>query len=171
MKPVQSRFFTQRWLLNIAILALFGVSFQNTLVTNASKTEADDIVGVWQPENENYHVELYLQDGYYHGKIVWMEEPKDKIGRPKLDKLNPQRNLRTNQVLGLEIITDFEFNDLDNNWEEGMIYNPTSGETMKGTFQMMDDNTLELVAFVGFSLSEVTFKWTRVALAAKGKDE
>ena len=50
----------------------------------------------------------------------------------------------------------------DKNWEDGMVYNPMTGETMKCTIQMLDKNKLELVGFVGFSLSEVKIIWNRV---------
>lgn len=122
----------------------------------------DDIIGIWKPEKEDFKVEIYKDDGDFSGKIIWMKNPNGKNGQPILDKLNPQRNRRAQPILGLEMAERFEFNSYDKNWEDGMIYNPMTGETMKCTIKMLDKDTLELVGFVGFSLSEIKVTWKRV---------
>jgi uncharacterized protein (DUF2147 family) len=127
-----------------------------------SEIKEDDVIGVWKPEKEDYKVEIYKNDTEFSGKIVWMKEANSKNGEPILDKLNPQRNRRAQPILGLEVVERFEFNNYDKSWEDGMIYNPMTGETMKCTINMLDKNTIELVGFVGFSLSEVKVLWKRV---------
>ncbi len=122
----------------------------------------DDILGVWHPKDENFNIEIFKAADEYHGKIVWLKDPKGEDGGAKLDKLNPQKNLREKPVLGLVAVKGFEFNDIDKIWEDGYIYNPMTGQSLKGAFSMVDNNTLELTGFLGFSLSEVKIIWKRM---------
>ncbi len=187
MKSKQKPILKPSILWSFTFFILFGTSFCKTISKDENKKEIstkpiskaassaegtirlkqleikpDDIVGVWKPEKEDFKVELYKEDTEFAGKIVWMKDSNEKNGKPVLDKLNPQRNKRSQPILGLEVAERFEFNTYDKNWEDGMVYNPMTGETMKCTIQMLDKNKLELVGFVGFSLSEVKIIWNRV---------
>lgn len=122
----------------------------------------DDILGVWHPKDEDFNIEIFKAEEEYHGKIVWLKNPTDGSGKAKLDKLNPQKNLRKKPILGLVAIKGFEFDDGEKIWDEGFIYNPMTGQSLKGSFKMIDSNTLELSGFLGFSLSEVQIIWKRM---------
>lgn len=168
MSHAQFKLLKPVFLLGMAFLILSAFSVCRNAKTativqnNQLKVEADDIIGIWQPKESDYKIELFKSGGEYQGKIVWLKEPKNSKGEPKKDKLNPQRSLRAQTILGLVNITEFEFNDIDDIWEDGLIYNPMTGETMKGTIKLLDSNTIELTGFMGFSLSEVAFTWDRV---------
>lgn len=169
MNDAQFKVLKPVFLLSLAFSVLSAFSFcQNAKKTSIVqqqnlKVEADDIIGVWHPKDSEYKIEMFKIDNEYQGKIVWLKNPNNTKGEPKKDKLNPKRSLRTQTILGMINITDFEFNDIDDVWEDGLIYDPTTGETMKGTVKFVDSNTLELTGFMGFSLSEVTITWNRVS--------
>jgi uncharacterized protein (DUF2147 family) len=168
MNHAQFKLLKPVFLLGMAFIILSAFSLcQNaktaTIVQKHQlKVEADDIIGVWHPKDSDYKIELFKSDSEYHGKIIWLKEPNNSKGEPKKDKLNPQRSLRTQPILGMVNITEFEFNDIDDIWEDGLIYDPMTGETMKGTINLVNSNTIELTGFMGFSLSEVTLTWDRV---------
>ena len=47
-------------------------------------------------------------------------------------------------------------------WAGGMIYDPNSGNTYKGTMRLVDRNTLKLRGYIGISLFGRSDTWTRV---------
>ena len=146
--------------LSIAIFVI--VSFTNSSLPELDNGNADAIIGTWKSENFNYHIELYKEGEFYDGKVVWMKNPNDGTGKPIKDKLNPQRNLREKAILGMINISGFEYNQYDEIWEEGIYYNPETGQTLKGIIKLSDNNTIELTGFLGFALSEVKMIWTRM---------
>jgi len=129
-----------------------------------SQVKADNIVGVWLNEDEDAHVEIENIDGVYFGKIVWLKEPVDeKTGQPKLDKENPDDELKKRPVMGMELLSDFRF-DGKKEWKDGTIYDPKSGKTYS-CYMVFTDNSkdrLKVRGFIGISLIGRTTYWTRV---------
>ena len=58
-----------------------------------------------------------------------MKYPNDENGKPKTDPLNPDEDLRNRKRLGMKIMYNFEY-DEDNEWDNGRIYDPKSGNTL-----------------------------------------
>ncbi len=54
--------------------------------TYAQKNGADAALGTWVTGTGKGHVQLYKQGNKYYGKIVWLQEPNDEQGKPKVDK-------------------------------------------------------------------------------------
>ena len=55
---------------------------------------------------------------------------------------------------------NFEY-DEDNEWDNGRIYDPKSGNTYRGTITMTSKNRLDLRGYVGISWFGRTSYWTR----------
>jgi uncharacterized protein (DUF2147 family) len=89
-----------------------------------------------------------------------MEEPNNKDGSPKRDKLNPDENLRSQTRIGKVIMTGFVFNE-KNTWDSGQIYDPKSGKTYNGTITLTSKNRLDLRGYVGLPIFGKTSNWTR----------
>lgn len=124
--------------------------------------EAESICGVWLEEEKQSHIEIYKTDsGDYEGKIIWLAEPLDENGNIKLDKENPDKNLRNQTIKGLVIIQDLQFTD-NNKWSEGRIYDARSGKTYSLNANLKDENTLFMRGYIGFSLIGRTTTWTRL---------
>ncbi|MEO0333732.1 MAG: DUF2147 domain-containing protein, partial [Bacteroidota bacterium] len=62
------------------------------LVALAQSAEA--VVGTWYTTDQRGKVEIYPCDDAYCGKIIWLKEPKNPDGTPKLDKENPDETLQ-----------------------------------------------------------------------------
>lgn len=123
--------------------------------------KADDVVGVWLTAEEESHIEIFKKsDGKYYGKIVWLKEPNEEDGSAKLDDDNPDESLRSRPIMGMELLTGFEFDD-DDMWEDGKIYDPKEGKTYSCQMEF-DGNVLEVRGYIGFSLIGRTTRWTRV---------
>lgn len=123
-------------------------------------TNADAILGVWANETNRGHIQLYRQDGKYYGKIVWLFQPLDGAGKPKVDINNPNENVRHKSLLGLIMLTDFKYED--GQWTNGKIYNPQDGKEYKCCMKLKDDKTLSVRGYIGFSMLGKTEKFTRV---------
>ncbi len=123
---------------------------------------ADDVVGKWLNEDEDAHIEITKVDNKFFGKVVWIKDNIDpETGEEKLDKLNPDESLRSRPRLGLEILTNFEF-DGDDRWEDGKIYDPKSGKTYSCYMKFVETDKLKIRGFVGVTLLGKTTYWTRV---------
>ena len=124
--------------------------------------DRESICGVWLEEEKQSHIEIYKTDsGDYEGKIIWLAEPLDENGNIKLDKENPDKNLRNQTIKGLVIIQDLQFTD-NNKWSEGRIYDARSGKTYSLNANLKDENTLFMRGYIGFSLIGRTTTWTRL---------
>lgn len=131
-------------------------------IPNVVAQKADDVVGTWLNEDEDAHIQVENRDGKYFGKVVWIKDPIDpETGKEKLDKLNPDESLRSRPRLGLEILTNFEF-DGDDRWEDGKIYDPKSGKTYSCYMKFINQDKLKIRGFVGVTLLGKTTHWTRV---------
>ncbi len=120
------------------------------------------IVGTWLTQDKDSKVEIFKgKDGKFNGAIVWLKEP-NRNGKPKMDDKNPDAKLRTRPTLGLPLLTGFSFDKDNNEWSDGVIYDPKSGKTYKCLLWFEKDlNTLHVKGFIGFSLIGKEIVWTK----------
>jgi uncharacterized protein (DUF2147 family) len=121
---------------------------------------ADKVIGVWKTGSGKGMVKVYKENDKYHGKLVWLKEPNDESGKPKVDKNNSDESQRSRTLLGLVNLRDFKYKG-DKVWEEGRIYDPENGSDYSCEIKMTDDNTLEVRGFIGVSLFGRTDVWKR----------
>lgn len=120
-----------------------------------------DIVGEWYTSDKNALVTIFIDGETISGKTTWMKEPRDSKGKLKVDKKNPDENLRNRQRLGLKIMQGFVYKG-NSIWEDGKIYKPTNGKTYGGTATLVDKNTLELEGYlISLPFIGKTSTWTR----------
>lgn len=138
----------------IIILAL--VCICNSLL---AQTKPDDITGVWLTAgNEPAKIQIYKQGETYFGKIMWLKNPVEN-GKPRVDENNPDKNKRSQPVMGLVILKNFKFDE--DEWEGGKIYDPESGKTYSCTITLQNKNTLKVRGYIGISLIGRTEYWKR----------
>ncbi len=127
-----------------------------------SQTKTDDVIGVWLTGGkEPAKIQIYKVGKKYYGKIVWLKNPLQK-DKPKLDANNPDKNKRNQPIIGIIILTGFEFDG--NEWANGKIYDPESGKTYSCNLSLKDNATLKVRGCVGFSMFGRTETWTRTNL-------
>ena len=80
-----------------------------------------------------------------------------------LKKLNVDEKLRKRPILGLRLLNGFNYDEDDNEWVDGTIYDPKNGKTYKCYmwFEDGDTKTLHVKGYIGFSLLGREVKWTR----------
>ncbi|NLK50297.1 MAG: DUF2147 domain-containing protein [Candidatus Cloacimonetes bacterium] len=123
--------------------------------------KADDITGEWYNSTKITKLQIYkTAAGSYAGKIIWLKDPKDANGKPKLDEKNPDKKLRDRGIMNLVILTGLDYKN-KNNYEGGRIYDPQSGNTYKCKAELVGGNSLKLRGYIGVSLIGRTEIWTR----------
>jgi uncharacterized protein (DUF2147 family) len=138
------------------LMLLCGMMF-----TSAYAQNADAILGKWINPSGEGQIQIYKKGAQYFGKLVWLKLPNDEsTGQPKLDKNNPDNNLKSKPILGLEILKSFKF-DGEDVYEDGSIYDPKNGKTYKCKMTL-NGNKLNIRGYIGISLLGRSEVWTRV---------
>ncbi len=112
-------------------------------------SQANKVLGFWLTEKETSQVEIYkAEDGKYYGRISWLEELNED-GKPKMDKENPDEALKSRPLLGLNLLEEFDYNQEDQEWVDGSIYDPDNGKTYDCYMWFEDDaKVLKIKGFV-----------------------
>ena len=131
-----------------------------------SQSKADRICGLYyatDPNNgEGSQIQIYKTDnGKYAGKVVWMQYPNHPSGEPRRDVKNPDPEKRNQTNVGLVLIQGFTYNEANDEWENGSVYNPVSGKTYRSYMKFETDNKLKVRGYLGVSLLGKTVVWTR----------
>jgi uncharacterized protein (DUF2147 family) len=141
----------------IMILAIFALSYGKLF------SQANNVIGIWLTDGGKSQVEIYrAPNGKYEGKLVWLRDPLDENRRPKLDKENPDSKLKSQPLLGLVLLKDFEYDASAKEWKGGTIYDPDNGKTYSAYMWFNDSNTLNIKGFVlGMRFLGRSTTWTR----------
>jgi len=142
-------------------IALLMIAFVSIIFSANAQKNADDIVGVWVTGSGKAHVKIDKVGNYYFGRIVWLKDPLNDLGKPKLDKNNEDISKRSKSVLGMQLIGGFEWKN-DNLWDNGDIYDPENGKTYKCKLDLENLSTMNVRGFIGISLFGRTDIWKKV---------
>lgn len=148
----------------VLLFTLFAVSQSPT--AQQTTDPGDAIVGVWETGSGKARVNIIKSGKFYYGRIVWLKEPNNEEGKPKVDKNNPDESKRGTPLLGLRMLAGFEFKG-DNLWEDGTIYDPESGSTYNCKINLEDPNTMNIRGFIGIAAFGRTDVWKRLQIKKK----
>ena len=142
-------------------IALLIIAFVSLIFSAKAQKNADDIVGVWLTGSGKAHVKIDKVGNYYFGRVVWLKEPLNTEGKPKLDINNEDVSKRNKTVFGMQLVGGFEWKN-DNLWDNGSIYDPLNGKTYKCKIDLENITTMNIRGFIGISLFVRTDIWKRV---------
>lgn len=152
----------KRYLIVLLSLGLFFASDGNGLAT----LNGDDVRGTYWNGEKTAKIRIYrANNGKYYGKIEHLVEPNDESGNPKKDPLNPDPKLRDRDRLGMVIMKAFEWNEKDQKWEDGTIYDPNNGKTYDGYMRFEGDDLSKLYLrgyVLGMTWLGRTSEWERI---------
>ena len=127
--------------------------------------EAEKITGIWWNDEKTTKIKVEMRDGKYTGTIVYMIPEKYENGQPPKDDNNPDESLRSRSLIGLQILNDFEYNPAKEEWINGKIYDPKSGNTYDCYGWLESDDLLKLKGFVaGIRWLGRSSEWYRTTL-------
>jgi len=125
----------------------------------------DEILGLWHTTDDKAVVQISKVNNQYFGRIISLKDPNwppnsGARGTPKLDRRNPNPELRNRPIAGLQFMGNFVYAG-NNVWEGGKIYDPESGKSYKCKLTLSNPNRLLVRGYVGFSMLGRTEVWTR----------
>lgn len=150
--------------LSIILLTLGMFFISDALLVNT--IQPDDVRGTYWNGEKTAQIRIYrAKNGKYYGKIEMLKNPNNAEGKPKLDPENPNEKLRTRPRLGMVIMKEFTWDEGDQRWQDGTIYDPESGKTYDGymNFEGEDKSKLMLRGYVmGMTWLGRTSEWERI---------
>ena len=102
----------------------------------------DAATGIWRLDNGRVTVRVTPCGDNLCGTVVALKKPRDDKGRPRLDKENPNKALRSRPVIGLTILSNMK-PEGDGRWN-GTIYNPDDGNTYRSRMKLQNGNTMRV---------------------------
>jgi len=125
---------------------------------------SESVEGVWLTQDRDSRIEIRkTSEGTYEGAIVWLKKPNEADGSDKCDKHNPDELLKKRQLIGLKLLNGFTYDSGDNEWTDGTIYDPQSGNTYKCYMWFeKDPDVLHLKGYIGISVLGRKVEWKRV---------
>ncbi|MBY0517287.1 MAG: DUF2147 domain-containing protein [Bacteriovoracaceae bacterium] len=115
------------------------------------------IEGQWLTGDKTGEIEIYKNDKTFEAKIIGGKKRGDG-----LDGKNPDKSLRSREVMGMTILTGLiQDSDDKNFYSQGRIYDPDSGNTYKCKITQKNENEIELRGYIGISLFGRSETWTR----------
>jgi uncharacterized protein (DUF2147 family) len=131
-------------------------------ITAIYAQDENKVVGTWLTSGGDSKIAIKKSsNGKFSGEVVWLKDP-NRDGKPKTDHKNPDEKLRSRPTLGLSILSGFEYDADDKEWEDGTIYDPKEGKTYKCIMWFeKDPNHLHVKGYIGFSLIGKEVVWTK----------
>jgi len=120
-----------------ALLIIFSHGF-----AQGKQLSPDEITGLYWSPQKDAKIEIYKRGDLYFGRSVW-------VAMPRKDNKNPNETLQIRDVLGIELLTNFSFDN--GTYTKGEIYDPESGKTYDCKMTL-DGNNLKVRGYIGISL-------------------
>lgn len=125
-----------------------------------AQNNADAILGKWQSAEKNLIVDVYKAGNNFQARILWFYNPGNRL--PETDVKNPDENLRSRPVVGMDVLSGLTYNQKQNRWVDGEIYDCTSGRTWDANVWLANDTTLNVRGFYHVRWLGKTMKFIRV---------
>ena len=129
--------------------AAMGIVLSAALVPlSVTAAAAADPTGYWRKAEQGERpgkMQVYRCGAgkrYLCAKIVWLQSPLDRNGRPLRDVRNENPSLRGRQIMGLPIVSGMA--PVGANRWKGNIYNPEDGNTYSATLTLVSSNKINL---------------------------
>ena len=140
------------------LLALLCFTVLPMIPQQAQEVSNDDIVGSWFNEAKDSIIVFKVNDNYFakYAKLAIPDDPEGS-GIPKVDKRNPDPNLRDRKILGLSFLKDCKFED--RKWKGEKLYSYPIGETYD--FEMEFHSKEQDTLFIIYDSGTKTSHWTK----------
>ena len=121
----------------------------SAFIISGKDNHSDKVIGTyWSPDKDG-KISIYKKNGKYYGKSVASNTPGLK------DVKNPDPKLRDRIVLGQDVFFAFVYDEGDDEYINGNIYNPLDGNTYSAKMWLKDNN-LKLRGYLGLPIFGIT---------------
>jgi uncharacterized protein (DUF2147 family) len=154
---VTGRYF--KFIITIALFLVCG----NT--ASAQRLPASDLIcGKWMIVQKNLTVEIYKDGKEFKAKIIWFNDSDDKSHpmETRLDLDNPDPKLRTQTILGSNILNKLVYVPSSNSWEHGVIYDALHGHHWDSSAYIDQKGELKVTGYWHFKFIGKTLTFIRI---------
>lgn len=140
------------YLTNMKKLVLLPLLITTITVFATAQYNSVDITGRWRNTENNIEVEIYKTGKEYKAKVIWFDDSDDK-SRPmnvRNDQKNPNELLRTRKIIGLQVMQGMVYNAAAAEWQDGRIYDASSGKEWNAKAWLTNDGSLKVRGFWHF---------------------
>ena len=112
--------------------------------TTPAQNRIDDILGKWMASDQSVSVYVYKEGKNFKAKVLWFDERLGN-GKPmnsRIDSHNPDSSLRNRKLIGMDILNNLIFNSEKQRWENGKIYDASSGRTWDSYVEIKDNSQM-----------------------------
>ncbi len=151
----RSRPFTISLAAGFAALAWVGIAL--------AASDVDSAEGVWLTADGGAQVRIAPcanQADQLCGTIVWLKDPFDEPGQPSRDLHNPNPELRSREILGLELLHGLRRKSAGH-WTGGRVYNSDNGKSYRASIHVTKQGALRIEGCLLLFCSGET--WRRVS--------
>lgn len=147
--------YIQPTILNMKVMRQLVATFCALLFTITLFAQNNDpILGKWENQSGEGRIEIYKKNDKFYGKLYWIKDAAKK------DVKNPDPKLRSRNIQGLEILTNFRKDS--KTYVDGEIYDPKSGKTYSCKMTLKGNDQLDIRGYIGISLIGRTESWKRI---------
>lgn len=118
-----------------------------------AQTSKDDVLGRWISTDKSVAVNVYREGNNFKAKVIWFDERLGS-GTPMnthIDSHNPNSKMRNRKVIGMDILENLNYNPTNQRWENGKIYDASSGKTWDTFAEIQKDGKLFVRGFWKFT--------------------
>jgi uncharacterized protein (DUF2147 family) len=125
---------------------------------------ADRICGKWKSEKKNCIVQVYREGDSFRAKLVWFDDSDDsaKPMETRVDYKNPDKDLRTRKLIGMNVLENLEYKPKTNSWENGIIYDAQTGKKWNAAAYLTPDGALKVAGYWHFKFIGRTMTFYRM---------
>ena len=127
-------------------------------IASAAHAQATSPDGIWYTKGQESIIKVHPcgeGESPLCGTLVWLKEPTETNGSPKLDNLNKDPAKKGKPMIGLDILLNMK---PDEDHYKGKAYNPEDGKFYDITFKVKDGDSADLRGCIlGFLCQTETF--------------
>ena len=124
-----------------------------------AQVKADDIIGVWELEDQTSKMEIYKSNGKYYGKLLYGKDVINEDGTSKKDTKNPDPQLKGQDIIGSTYIKGLVFEE--DEWDDGTVYDSSSGKDWSCYIELKDGE-LHFTGYMGMKWMGQTYVYKRI---------
>ncbi len=140
--------------MNLKTITLLPIGIAALLLSAScfAQSTPANILGVYWSPKKDAKLEIYQKGNQYFGKTIW-------TANTRKDENNPDKSLRQRSLLGIDLLTNFVFDD--GVYKDGKVYDPDNGKTYSCKLTK-EGNNLKVRGYIGLSVFGRTEIFERV---------
>ena len=129
----------------MALRTLIFIILSNLFISADQPPKGDAIIGKWISDKGNLQLQVYKKENQYRAKVIFHSGKTE--GEVWRDEKNPDPALRSRTLLGKDLLTQMRYDPDNNDWEDGIIYDPSSGKSFEAIVKLVNPNTLKIKGY------------------------